>query len=184
MPVTTQTYEMVALEDPERKWELYDGQLQSKPEMTAEHNDVMIQLVHQLLDQLDQSIFRVRLNNSRVHVVDTESFFVPDVMVIPTTAFRARTGNPGRLEIYDIPLPLIAEVWSPSTGKFDVEAKLARYQQRQDAEIWRIHPYERTLTRWLREINGEYTRHELTGGSVRPVALPGVEVDFDALFDF
>jgi len=184
MPVTAQTYELVALEDPEQKWELYDGQLQSKPEMTAEHNDVMSQLVHQLQNQLDQSMFRVRSNSSRVHVVDAESYFVPDVMVVPTSAFRARLGNPGRIEFYDIPLPLIVEIWSPSTGRFDVGAKLARYQEREDAEIWRIHPYERTLTRWIRQLNGEYTRHELTGGNIRLVALPDVTVNFDALFDF
>jgi Uma2 family endonuclease len=54
------------------------------------------------------------------------------------------------LEIYDEPLPLVAEVWSPSTGGYDVLAKLPEYRRRGDTEIWLLHPYERTLTAWRR----------------------------------
>ena len=60
------------------------------------------------------------------------------------------------LEVYDQPLPLVVEVWSRSTGDYDVEEKLAVYQQRGDLEIWRIHPYERTLTAWRRLPDGSY----------------------------
>ena len=64
------------------------------------------------------------------------------------------------LEVYDQPLPLVVEVWSRSTGDYDVEEKLAVYQQRGDLEIWRIHPYERTLTAWRRLPDGSYERDD------------------------
>ena len=87
------------------------------------------------------------------------------------------------LEVYDQPLPLVVEVWSRSTGDYDVEEKLAVYQQRGDLEIWRIHPYERTLTAWRRQPDGSYDETIHREGVVSPTALPGVEIDLAALFD-
>ena len=77
----------------------------------------------------------------------------------------------------------MVEVWSPSTGDYDVDAKLPVYQQRGDREIWRIHPYERTLTSWLRQPDGSYQETLHRGGIVALVALPGVTIDLDELFD-
>jgi Uma2 family endonuclease len=62
------------------------------------------------------------------------------------------------LEVYGDPLPLAAEVWSRSTGDYDVNEKLAVYKQRGDLEIWLIHPYERTLTSWSRNPVGTMRR--------------------------
>jgi len=86
------------------------------------------------------------------------------------------------LAIFSDPLPLVVEVWSPSTGDYDVDAKLPVYQQRGDLEIWRIHPYERTLTVWQRQPDGSYVETIHHGGIVTPVGLPGVEIDLDELF--
>ena len=91
-------------------------------------------------------------------------------------------GTRDKLEIFDEPLPLVVEVWSPSTGGYDLDAKLPEYQRRGDAEIWRLHPYERTLTVSRRLPDGGYAETVHTGGVVRPIALPGVAVDLDALF--
>jgi Uma2 family endonuclease len=78
---------------------------------------------------------------------------------------------------------LIVEVWSRSTGDFDVDAKLPEYQRRGDLEIWRIHPYERTLITWRRQADGTYNELLYTAGAVQPMALPDVTIDLDALFD-
>ena len=87
------------------------------------------------------------------------------------------------LEVYDQPLPLVVEVWSRSTGDYDVEEKLAVYQQRGDLEIWRIHPYERTLTAWRRQPDGSFEQSVHHDGIISPAALPSVEIDLAALFD-
>jgi Uma2 family endonuclease len=87
------------------------------------------------------------------------------------------------LAIFSDPLPLVVEVWSPSTGDYDVDAKLPVYQQRGDLEIWRIHPYERTLTAWRRQPDGLYQETIHPEGVVKPMALPGVAIDLGALFD-
>ncbi len=86
------------------------------------------------------------------------------------------------LEWYDAPLPLVVEIWSPSTGDYDVDAKLPEYQRRGDLEIWRLHPYDRTLSAWRRAPDGSYSEHRYTGGTVQPVALPGVTINLDDVF--
>ena len=104
-------------------------------------------------------------------------------MVIPTALMRARWAEaPTAVEAYEAPLPLVVEVWSPSTEEYDVDSKLPEYQRRGDLEIWRIHPHEKTLIAWQRQADGSYRESFVKGGSVRPVALPGVSIDLDALF--
>ncbi len=73
-------------------------------------------------------------------------------------------------------------MWSPSTGSFDVEVKLREYQRRGDFEIWRVHPFERTLTAWRRQPDGSYLESLHRGGTIDPVGLSGVRIDLDALF--
>ena len=44
MPVSEETFERVALEDPEGRWELICGKLREKPAMTTEHGYVVQEL--------------------------------------------------------------------------------------------------------------------------------------------
>src|SRR5688500_9997067 len=111
MPVTTRTYEQLALEDPEGHWELDHGTPRRKPPMTMPHNDVMTALYDQLRPQIPRRAFRMRLNTGRTRT--TESYYVPDVMVVPVEYGREFEGS-RQLEAYTEPLPFVAEVWSPS----------------------------------------------------------------------
>lgn len=43
--------------------------------------------------------------------------------MIPSELLQAHRGS-YELEVYDTPLPLVVEVWSPSTGSYDVDAKV------------------------------------------------------------
>jgi Uma2 family endonuclease len=88
------------------------------------------------------------------------------------------------LEIRTQPMPFVAEVWSPSTGGYDVDTKVPEYLRRGDLEVWRLHPYERTVQARRRQPDGSYTEESLAGGTVSLVALAGVVVDLDRLFAF
>lgn len=182
MPVSEKTYKAVALEDPEGQWELHCGILRQKPGMSFAHSHVITEVFTSLIQQLDSREYAVRTNHARVRH-SAQSYYIPDVVVIPAELVRRELSlRPDALEVYDVPLPLVVEVWSPSTGDFDVESKVPEYQQRGDREIWRIHPYERTLTAWRRQPDGSYTETLYRGGSVQPIALPNVTIDLDALF--
>ena len=183
MPVTEETYERVALEDPEGQWELVCGRLRQKPPMASAHSAILYNLNVVLVRQLDPREYVVSMNTGRLRI-STGLYFIPDICVFLRTHLeRKLREEPQRLEVYDEPVPLVVEVWSPSTGTYDVEEKLHEYQRRGDLEIWRIHPYERTMTAWRRQPDGSYAEALFQGGTIQPVALPGVTIDIDNLFD-
>jgi Uma2 family endonuclease len=181
MPVTAETYRRIALEDPEGQWELHHGRLREKPAMSFRHNDSMAELGFQIRPQLDPKQYRLRVNAGRVKRTD-ESYYIPDVMVFPTSLAKEFRDRPDVLEVYEAPLPFVAEGWSPSTGDYDVDSKLPEYQRRGDFEIWRLHPFERTVTAWRRRPDGTYDELQFAGGKIQLHALPNVVVDLDALF--
>jgi Uma2 family endonuclease len=179
MPVSELTYQQIMLEDPEGLWELHHGRLREKPGMSSEHNDAMTYLGILLQQQLDRRQYRVRVNAGHLHV--GSSYYIPDVAVIPTELVLAERGKP--FELYAVPLPLVVEIWSPSTGGYDVDAKLPEYQRLGDREVWRIHPLDRTLTCWRRQPDGSYAEMAYQGGVVAVASLPGVTIELDALFE-
>lgn len=181
MGVSLATYEQVALEDGDTTWEYVCGQLREKPGMTQEHNDVAFYLAHALASQLDRAQFKVRNNSGRLETKSGNAY-VPDVVVVPATESRAQSGS-GQLETYTGPLPFVAEVWSRSTGAYDIDTKIPDYLARGDSVVWRVHPYDRAVRAWTRQPGGEYSVSEHTGGTVVIASLPGVSIDLAVLFD-
>ncbi len=184
MSATERTYEQIALDNPDRQWELHHGLLQEKPAMSFGHNRVLRKLGRLLYQQLDPAQFDVSINASRVHQPE-EVYYIPDLAVIPVALTEAYRGRWDALEVYGDPLdplPLVVEVWSPTTDAYDIDAKIPSYQARGDREIWRVHPFNRTLTAWRRQLNGSYAESVFRAGTVQSSALPGVTIDLDALF--
>lgn len=182
MVLSTKTYEQIVLEDSDRHWELHRGRLVEKPTMTWEHNITVRRLAAHLTRQLDAAAYDVACNVGRVSRPE-ESYYIPDVYVIPIEMQR-RLRQARRMEAYPEALPLVVEVWSHSTGDYDVDSKLPEYMARGDREIWRIHPYERTLIAWRRQPDGGYVETLHTEGVIEPLALPGVRIDLASLFDW
>lgn len=186
MSVANRTSEQAFLDlaatERDRFLELWDGEPKAKPSMSYEHNHDMCELGFALRQPIDPTQYEIRVNSGRLRQT-AGSYFIPDVLVLPIDLGRSQRGQPGRLEVYEAPLPLVVEIWSRSTGDYDISTKLGFYRARGDAEIWRLHPYERTLTRWVRQPDGTYAEETFTGGSVALASLPGVTVDLDALFE-
>jgi Uma2 family endonuclease len=179
--ISNEAYERLALSDDDRKWELWDGVLREKPGMSATHNETAFELGHMLRSQLDRKAYRVRVDSAKARRPEA-TYLIPDVMVVPVELVTPLLDRRG-LEVYDQPLPLVAEVWSPTTGDYDIQEKLAIYQKRGDREIWYFHPYERTLNVWRRQPDGSYAQTMYREGIVRPTALPDVGIDLEVLFD-
>ena len=181
MTVSEQEYLRLALADPDAKWELFCGELRNRPPMTWEHVRTAARLGHDLQRQLPRADYEVLSEAGRLRRSATQ-YFIPDVMVVPVPLAQRLFREPGTLAAFPEPLPFVAEVWSTSTGDYDVTDKLPEYRRRGDREIWLIHPYERTVRVWARRPDGEYTETVHRGGVVHLSALPGVAVDLDALF--
>ena len=158
--VTEEKYRRLALGNVQL--ELHRGQLREKPGMSVEHGSVADNLLEATLQptRSTASIAFVPISPSSVALRDT--YYIPDLAVIPTAMVRALSERSGSLDAYPDPLPLVVEIWSPSTGDFDMVEKLPDYQQRGDREIWCIHPYTRTLTAWRRQQDGSVYRVNLS----------------------
>ena len=184
MAISAETYERVALEDPDGRWELVCGALRQKPVMTQEHNRSIRTSARLLIRQLDERRFSVDAGQTKVRT-SSGAYFVPDLCVILAEAERREAAlHPGGLEVFEEPLPLIVEAWSPSTGDYDVTTKIPEYRRRGDREIWLIHPYERWLKAWRRQTDGSYTETLFSGDAIiEPIALTGVRIVLAALFE-
>jgi Uma2 family endonuclease len=181
MPVSEETFESVVLEDTDGRWELHHGKLREKPQMSFAHNDSARELAYQLIDQLDRSAYRVFLNGGHLRAPSGDTY-IPDVAVVPRALMSQFRLNPERFEAYDEPVPFVAEVWSPKTGTYDIDTKFPAYRLRGDFELWRLHPFERTLTVWRRQPDGSYEESSHRGGMIRLQALAEVTIIIDALF--
>ena len=181
MPVSFADYQRLALEDGDNIWELVCGELVKRPPMTTEHEEIGATLARRLIVQLDERDHSVRANSGRLRI-PSGNYRIPDVVVIPRRFVELLRERPGTFEVYSEPMPLVVEVWSRSTGRFDVEDKLREYRERGDLEIWRIHPYERTLIAWVRQPDGGYSETLYREGAVRPAFLPDVEISLADLF--
>lgn len=177
MSISFETYQRVALEDLEGKWELVCGRFRRKPMVTMKHGRTARRLLMLVASQLgwrDWSVGQTRLR------ISSGTCYITDLAALPMSLVSTLADD--QFEVYDQPLPLVAEVWSPSTDGYDVDAKLSDYQIRGDREIWRVDPYGHTVSTWRRQPDGTYQEAVIRGGIVRPVALPGVSIDLDKLF--
>jgi Uma2 family endonuclease len=179
--MSEQVYREFALTEQAKQIELVRGHLREKPPMSAEHGDVMMLLGMLLSNQLDRNEYRVRINFARARV-SSSTYYIPDITVIPAEFVRALRERPGSLDAYSQPLPLVVEIWSPSTGGYDIKEKLPDYQSRGDLEIWYIHPLQRTLTAWRRRPDGGYSETTYYGGIVRHESLTEVSIAVEELF--
>lgn len=181
--ITEEAYAKLVFANPDRKLELYEGEVREKPGMSFEHGEVVMWLSQQLLLQLDLRQFKVRMNEGRVRR-SPGSIYIPDLIVFPAAYGAMLAGRPGKLAIISDSLPLVVEIWPASTGGYDGNAKIPEYQRRGDLEIWHIHPCERTVTAWRRQADGTYDETVYRGGHIEPVALPGVAIDLAKLFSY
>ena len=181
MPVSEQTYLRLVQEDPDSKWELHCGRLWSKEPMTWEYIKLASVLGFWLQQQLPLDQFIVVEQAGQVRRSETQ-YYIPDVLVVPAAMVERLFPQRGMVAVFPDPLPLVVEIWSPSTGRLDVVDKLPEYQGRGDREVWLIHPYERWLRARVRQPDGSYSETLYQGGAVSRAYLPNVTIDLDALF--
>jgi len=118
--VSEEAYRRLVLDDASRQWELHQGQLREKPGVSVEHGHILDQLLAMLYAQLDRRVYRLRANHACLRR-SADSYYVPDVAVIRAATEDAMRDRPTDLDVYAESLPLVVEIWSPSTGGYDVK---------------------------------------------------------------
>jgi Uma2 family endonuclease len=181
MQTMPRSLEEMVLAHPGSKLEMLDGEWREKPTMTIPHNLAQVRLVRQLVPQIDFDRFDLRIDN--VHLARPNStFFIPDVCILDSPGNRAIGETMAGLETITVPCLLVAEIWSPTTGAFDLSQKIPEYIARGDREIWLLHPYDLTLTAWRQQPDGQYEKSTYQGGNVELMSIPGIVIDLAALF--
>jgi Uma2 family endonuclease len=180
MPLTQETFAALVLEDIDGRWVIHNQKRREKPPMSLGHNRIARKLMRRLLAELPEDEFDVLVNDGHLALPHGDSY-IPDVAIVPIHLLN-QLGSDFTFESYSAPLPLVVEVWSPSTGNYDVDAKVPRHQLRGDAEIWRIHPFERTLTAWRRQPDCSYVESAHASDGIALAALPEIAIDLDELF--
>ncbi len=179
--LTEAEYIQLVFASPDRQLELYDGEVREKPGVSWEHGNVAFRLGLLLGNQLDFRQFRVATNDWRLRPAPG-SLYIPDLVVVPTSYGEEFKERPGTLAIFRDPLPLVVEIWSRSTGDYDVNVKIPEYKRRGDREIWRMQPFEGSITVWRRQPDGSYDETLYREGVIRPASLAGVAIDVAELF--
>ena len=134
--ISEQEYRELALSDPDRLWELWDGVPLEKPLMSMKHDDVAFYLGAALhATNSIERVYRVNVNGGKARR-SPRSYYIPDVVVIPTAFKLPFDDDPRAFNAFAEPLPLVVEIWSRTTGDYDIAAKLQGYRERGDAEIW------------------------------------------------
>jgi hypothetical protein len=149
--------------------------------MSFGHTRSARELAYQLTVQLPHAEYEVFQNGGHVRAPSGDTY-IPDVAVVPVALMSRFSLDPARFEVYEEPLPFVAEAWSPRTGAYDIDTKIPAYRLRGDFELWRLHPFERTLTVWRRQPDGSYEESSHRGGMIRLQALAEVTIIIDALF--
>ncbi len=127
-----------AIPDDGYRRELIDGVLVVTPSPSWEHQDVVLRLSALLLPLCPQDLTLV-VAPYDVHLDDSSSL-IPDLLVARRTDMTSRA-------LTSAPL-LAVEVLSPSTRRFDLHTKRARYEAAGTPSYWVIDPLELTLTAW------------------------------------
>jgi Uma2 family endonuclease len=178
--VTEQEYREFALTDEGHLYELWDGVPREKPGMSIVHDGLASYLGYLLQSQLNRLDYWTNVNGGKARRSE-RYYFIPDVVIIPTSYFPPDWDDPRAFNAHAEPLPLVVEIWSRTTAAYDFAVKLQGYRERGDEEVWYLHPYERTLTVWRKQPDGSYSEELYRGGVVSVAPLPGVTIDLDAL---
>jgi hypothetical protein len=119
-------------------YELWDGVPVEKPGMTFDHDGESAYLGAMLINQLDRRDYVVNVNGGKARRSE-RYYFIPEVVVIPMAYGAHLHGDPRGVNAHAEPLPLVVEIWSRTTARYDYGVKLQAYRERGDLDIWFIH---------------------------------------------
>src|SRR5918996_6276407 len=91
--ISEQEYRELALNDPDSRWELWDGVPREKPLMSMKHDDLAFYLGYLLQSQLDRNVYRVNVNGGKTRH-SPRNYSIPDVVVIPAAFLLPFVNDP------------------------------------------------------------------------------------------
>lgn len=172
------TYDDYArLPDDGWRYEIIGGELHMSPAPNAEHQSIVVALVHLLrVFVREHDLGRVLVAPIDVMLPDLASPVQPDVLVV----LKANLGII-RQRVEGVP-DLVIEVLSPGTARHDRHTKYHLYAEAGVSEYWIIDPEARTADVYTRRGNGFVPLgHYERGGVIHSELLPALRLPLDDL---
>jgi Uma2 family endonuclease len=169
------------LELPEQRWaNLIEGEVVVNPPRPL-HQRIALDLAFALMTWTRAEPGRGEVTTEIAVELDEHNWFGPDVMW-----YRAGR-EPGRSEIAPQPMPdIAAEIRSPSTWRYDIGPKMARYEQYGLPELWLVDTAADVVLVYRRSTRQAPTFDvclELArGDALTSPLLPGFSLPLDELF--
>jgi Uma2 family endonuclease len=168
----------------DQRAELIDGicYVREPPSPTCRHQDLVLELSHQIRGALEGKPARlclspldVRLPSSDEADEEIDTVVQPDLFIVcdgKRLETRGLRGAPDWL----------VEVLSPGTATHDLTRKLPVYERAGVREVWLVHPTDLILTVYRLE-EGRYgcPTTQALKGQTSLTAVPGVTIDWDRL---
>jgi Uma2 family endonuclease len=171
----------------EPRYEVIDGVIYMMATPKFWHQEVFIEVGFQLKQQLAPHGCKVMLAPFEVYLFweegNEEDYVEPDIF-IACDQEQIKRLRAGKQDYYHGVPKFIVEVLSPSTTTHDLVRKAELYYRAGVAEYWAIDPVARSMHIFtLPEHGTEYKIKIIDAkGTVPLVTIPGVTVDFSAIF--
>jgi Uma2 family endonuclease len=172
--------EFFALTAEQPRAQLIDGVIVvSEPQMR--HERIILWLVHLFMSHREGHPGCGELAGHIDTPLDEHNVYVPDLWWVPEERML-----PGNVHIFPQPPPLVVEVRSPSTWRFDTGTKLRHYESAGVAEAWLIDTVAEVV-RVYRRAQPDAERFEppvelRTGDVLSTPLVPGWQVDLTGVF--
>ena len=158
----------------EPRCELIHGRFYLSPSPIRIHQFLVLRLGRLLDDIAERAGGEALVAPMDVHLAD-HTVAQPDVLYVsPERQGIVQTWIEGAPD-------LVVEVLSPSTARMDRLLKLNRYAEAGVREYWLVDPAVRTIE-FLVHDGEHFVVHAPNGGTWRSPAVPGIELDIDALW--
>jgi Uma2 family endonuclease len=171
-------WELLPTLDPDKRYELIDGELVEMAPSTKKNSYIAMQLGKLLSNFVDAN------NLGYVFGADAGYDVSPGNTLIPDVSFISKTGSPEFPTGNILPPDIAIEVISPSETPRSITSKTERYLGMGTKQVWNIYPDEQVVEIWRMGENDELRMQSLTavmvltGGDI----LPAFELPLKIIF--
>ena len=169
----------------EGRWEILDGEaVAMSPAPSTGHQRLVVELGRQVATfllgrpcEIFVAPFDVRLPETDESADETTNVLQPDLAVICDSSKIDDFGCIGAPD-------WIVEILSPNTAARDHVRKRRIYERHGVAEYWLVHPGDRVVTIYRRDIEGRFSMGEVIEavGFTAVAQLPGLQIDWQMAF--
>lgn len=160
------------------RYELVDGVVIMSPGASFPHQRISLQIAASILEYLQRNPVGEVFENVDVYLGlgphGADLVYRPDIIFLRTDQVTRRMTR------FQGPPPLVVEIVSESSKRYDRETKMADYERCGVTEFWLIDP-DRKGAWFYQGVGGRFREIAVEGDTFRSLVLPGFELSLKQL---